>query len=238
MHPQLPVSLLFSISTLYRHSLALPFLQLRGTPTESIVARASWSVVPIDGSGGEGGDSSSDEPSITVIKTQTVVSTGIPTTKTVLESLPPITSILTVTPDPHTYTQTVPTTISIIDVEPTTSVTTTTVTESDEPTSVLSTSSIPEPTSSAQTSPSTLPTITASSQATQTATSHSSSADTLFTSYSMIPTSTFVQTSMPAPAPTSTSTSLTSKSYDDGFWHTTYPPWSNGTMVRRYSHEQ
>ncbi|RYP12796.1 hypothetical protein DL767_011130 [Monosporascus sp. MG133] len=80
MHLKLPISLLCALLSFYNSSSALPFLKWRRTPTVSNVPRATYSIVPIDGSGGEGdGSDSDDEPPATVIETQTVVSTHTPT---------------------------------------------------------------------------------------------------------------------------------------------------------------
>ncbi|RYP01776.1 hypothetical protein DL765_010826 [Monosporascus sp. GIB2] len=80
MHLKRPVSLLCVLLSFYNSSSALPFLKWRRTPTISNVPRATYSIVPIDGSGGEGdGSGSDDEPPATVIETQTVVSTHTPT---------------------------------------------------------------------------------------------------------------------------------------------------------------
>ncbi|RYP54316.1 hypothetical protein DL768_000890 [Monosporascus sp. mg162] len=115
MHLKLPISLLCALLSFYNFSSALPFLKWRRTPTVSNVPRATYSIVPIDGSGGEGdGSDSDDEPPATVIETQTVVSTHTPT-KTVIEVSPPVTSTITVSANPTTFTHVVPTTISVID---------------------------------------------------------------------------------------------------------------------------
>ncbi|RYO80430.1 hypothetical protein DL766_007800 [Monosporascus sp. MC13-8B] len=80
MHLKRPISLLYTLLSFYNSSSALPFLKWRKTPTISNVPRATYSIVPIDGSGGEGdGSGSDDEPPATVIETQTVVSTHTPT---------------------------------------------------------------------------------------------------------------------------------------------------------------
>lgn len=225
MHLQPPFSLLLTLSGLYCSSSALPFLQWGSAPSVSIVARATWSVVPIDGSGGEdGGYSTSNEPPVTVIETQTLISTQTPTIKTITESSPPITSTLTVTADPTTYTYAVPTTISIIDIEPTTTVTTTTVIGDGEPTSVVPTSSGSGPTSSTLTSSSTLSSVVTPIQTSQATTSLPLS--TNITSYYVTPTGGSVETSITASA------SLISEAFGDGHWHTTCPSWNETTIGR------
>ncbi|KAK6062522.1 hypothetical protein SCUP234_02003 [Seiridium cupressi] len=115
MRSSLPLPFLLAISPLSSPVAALPFLRWakRGPAPLTVVARASVSVVPIDGSGG-----GSDSTATTVVETvhTTVVQTSPPVTKTdtVVVTTAPTTEIVS--------------TVSVIDIEPTTSVVTTTVT--------------------------------------------------------------------------------------------------------------
>ncbi|KAI0176400.1 hypothetical protein GGR52DRAFT_540791 [Hypoxylon sp. FL1284] len=224
----LPVSLFSTLLSFYGPSSALPFISQRSETSKSLAARATYSIVPIDG-GGQ--DSNPTETPGTVI--ETIVVTQTPTTKTVVEASPPVTDTVIVTADPAT--RTVSATVSVVDIQPTTDVVTTTVTESDDaPSSTLS-------------YPSAEPTTT-------TATPSTTSAGLSSTTLATMPTTTAVSnTSSTSPVPLSTSsasaslsvistTSLpvlswswsSSTSYDDGYWHTTYPPW-NGTVTRRFA---
>ncbi|CAJ2501487.1 Uu.00g043400.m01.CDS01 [Anthostomella pinea] len=143
MQLNLPVSLLFAISSLCGSSSALPFLNSREAPVESLAARTTYSVIPIDGSGGHGGNSDSTQTVVETVvttstpKTTTVVTTPTPKTTTVVDSPPPVTDTVVVTAAPTT----VSTTISVIDIQPTTDVITTTVTDEDDAPSPTSTSS-------------------------------------------------------------------------------------------------
>ncbi|KAI0417437.1 hypothetical protein F5X98DRAFT_374802 [Xylaria grammica] len=55
----LPVPLLAAVVSLCSPSSALPFLWKRTPSAEALPARPTYSVVPIDGSGGQGGDADS-----------------------------------------------------------------------------------------------------------------------------------------------------------------------------------
>ncbi|GAP86029.2 hypothetical protein SAMD00023353_0301490 [Rosellinia necatrix] len=113
------VPLLLAVASLCGPSSALPFLWRRKPAAEALAlaARPTYSVVPIDGSGGHGGGADT---------TLTVTVTSAPTT--IIESPPPVTETVTVSGKPATRT------ISIIDIEPTTEVVTATVTRTLAPT--------------------------------------------------------------------------------------------------------
>ncbi|KAI0443680.1 hypothetical protein F4803DRAFT_549949 [Xylaria telfairii] len=104
----IPILLLVGVSSLGGSSLALPFIWKRTPAAEALAARPTYSVIPIDGSGGQGGDADT---------TLTVTVTPAPTT--VVESSPPVTETVTVSGKPATRT------ISVIDIQPTTEFVTT-----------------------------------------------------------------------------------------------------------------
>ncbi|XXG94770.1 hypothetical protein Hte_001028 [Hypoxylon texense] len=114
------VSLFIVLLSVCGPSSALPFITRTKAAPESLAARATYSIVPIDG-GSQGSDPT--EAPGTVI--ETVIVTQSPATKTVLESSPPVTDTITVTADPAT--RTVPTTVSVVDIRSTTDIVTRTV---------------------------------------------------------------------------------------------------------------
>ncbi|KAH8193734.1 hypothetical protein TruAng_012102 [Truncatella angustata] len=88
MRSNLPVSLLFAISFQCFPASALPFLRWgRASPSPLLATRASVSVVPIDGSGGDGESGSGGATATTILQT---------VSKTVVETLPPVTETDTV----------------------------------------------------------------------------------------------------------------------------------------------
>ncbi|KAH8164656.1 hypothetical protein CIB48_g3574 [Xylaria polymorpha] len=89
----IPISVLVGVSSLGGSSLALPFIWRRTPAAEVQAARPTYSVIPIDGSGGQGGDADT---------TLTVTVTSAPTT--VIESSPPVTETVTVSGKPATHT--------------------------------------------------------------------------------------------------------------------------------------
>ncbi|KAI1114356.1 hypothetical protein F5Y14DRAFT_414803 [Nemania sp. NC0429] len=203
----LPISLLVAVSSLCSSSSALPFLWKRTPTTEVTAPRPTYSVVPIDGSGGQGGDADT---------TLTVTVTSAPTT--IVESPPPVTETVTVSGKPATRT------ISVIDIQPTTEFVTTTLIATPTTSTSHTTLSIPPISTTRITS--TIPTPSPSPSP--------SSPSTISSPYyttSIRPTNATVTLSHPISTPAVTWT--TSTSYDNGFWHTTYPAW-NGTHTRRF----
>lgn len=209
-------SILPTISAFVSTCQCLPVIDQRLAPSPELAARATYSVVPIDGGSGQGGSSpggsgGSDSgsgagsgPGLGPPPTGTV-------TVTVVATLPPKTSFRTVyVASPPTTERLVETfivtkTIHIVDVASPGS-TTTTTTASDINTRTVSTTS-------AETGSQTTSIAVSSDSAT------TSQTVTLFTSAA-------------TPVPTALSSSTTT--YDDGQWHTSYPAW-NGTLPRRGS---
>ncbi|KAL7629228.1 hypothetical protein AAE478_000748 [Parahypoxylon ruwenzoriense] len=217
MHLNLPVSLLFIVLSVYTPSSALPFIARRKTSPASLAARATYSIVPIDGSGDDSGSGSTGTPA-TII--ETIIVTPTLTTKTVVESSPPVTDTIVITADPTTHT--VSTTISVIDIRSTTNVVTTTVTEDDDaPTSTLA-----YPSASSTSTIVSVTTTPSSTSAIPSPTPTETSAETTA--------STPIWTTYGAPVPSWSWSSSTS--YDDGVWHTSYPAW-NSTTGRRFARQ-
>ncbi|KAI1398515.1 hypothetical protein F4819DRAFT_468207 [Hypoxylon fuscum] len=215
MHLNMSISLLFALLSIYSTSSALPFILQRNASSKSLAARATYSVVPIDGSPDGSGSGA----------TETIVVTPSPTTRTVVESSPPVTNTIVVTAQPAT--QTISTTVSVIDIRSTIDIVTTTVTEDDDaPTSTLTYPSVePTITASAYSTTSSIPTTTAQSSVRATS---ASLTETL--PHSIIIISPTTVASVPV------SSWSWSSSHDDGYWHTSYPSW-NGTVSRRFVRE-
>ncbi|KAI2629625.1 hypothetical protein GGR54DRAFT_585866 [Hypoxylon sp. NC1633] len=230
MHLNLLVSLLFTSLSLHTTSLALPFIAGRKESPMPLAPRATYSVVPIDGS--TDGSSTTQASGTTI---QTVLVTPTPSTKTVTESSPPATDTIIITANPTT--RTVATTVSVVDIQSTTNVVATTVTDDGDSSSTISFSTM-EPTITPTTALSTTSTTGSSS----TSPTLSSTIGTLaplptetppqYTSFNTASTTTVETTSVPIPS----SSWSSSASYDDGLWHTTYPPW-NATVTRRFARE-
>ncbi|KAI1143395.1 hypothetical protein F5Y05DRAFT_368485 [Hypoxylon sp. FL0543] len=222
MHPSPLISCLLFFLSAVDFSSALPFIARWKQLSESLAARATYSVVPIDGSG-----SGSDA-------TQTIVVTPSPTTKTVVETPPAITDTIVITAGPATHT--VSTTISVVDIQPPTNTLTTTVTEEND--TATSTFAYPSTGSIITATPSsTIATISSTASAVPSsteATSASSPTDNLPTptTSASVSSTTIGTTSTPVSSWSWSSTS----SYDDGYWHTSYPPW-NGTVTRRFARQ-
>ncbi|KAI0012122.1 hypothetical protein F4779DRAFT_614833 [Xylariaceae sp. FL0662B] len=234
MRVNLPVSLLLALLSICGPSSALPFILRREQTSESLAARATYSVIPIDGSGGEGDDSGSTATPVTVI--ETIKPTPATTTRTVTESSPPVTDTIIITAD--TTMHTLSSTVSVIDITPTTDAQTTTLTDYDNapastasPSTNSSTAAITSKASETVTLNATTSSLQTSTQATSASASVlpylTTSTSTLPTSTSTLPT-TIATTSIPL------SSWSSSSSYDDGYWHTSYPAW-NDTMTRRSS---
>ncbi|KAK0620400.1 hypothetical protein B0T14DRAFT_231456 [Immersiella caudata] len=190
------------------HSLPL---EPRAASPNALAPRPTYAVVPIDGGASQGGTSGSGSGSgsgdvaITVVTTVT----SPPTTKR--PDAPTGVPIVDIEQQPKTTTK-------VVYVEQTTSVTSAT-------TSTTSTSSSTPSlqTTAAQTTDATSSLSTATVQPTTTMPTASAASSTT-PAVSAI-------TTPQAVLPT-TSTASTSTTYDDGMWHTAYPPW-NGTMLNR-----
>ncbi|KAI2640635.1 hypothetical protein GGS26DRAFT_539102 [Hypomontagnella submonticulosa] len=221
----------FVLVSVLDSSSALPFIARRGTSSEWLAPRATYSVVPIDGSGDNSG--STETGGGTAV--ETVVVTPTPSTKTIFETSPPVTDTIVITANPATHT--ISTTVSIVDIQSTTDIVTTTVTEDDNaPTSTAAypgTVSIVTFTSAFSTT-SSIPTNSPTPTSTV-ATSAPSITET--SPQPTISTSTSSAAVWTTPIPTSNWVWSSSTSYDDGLWHTTYPPW-NGTVSRRFARQQ
>ncbi|KAM7200083.1 hypothetical protein V8F20_005504 [Naviculisporaceae sp. PSN 640] len=210
-------SLILAISGLFTLNDALPMNENPfGRP--DLVARrearaTTWSVVPIDGGGPGGG--------VPVTVTQTVVHTVAPTTaKTTVSA---------------TNTVIVTQTVSIVPIQP--QPTTIVVTYTPTTTSSSSTSTA-EIYTSDYSPPSPVTTPTALSSWTSVPYQSFSIGVLSTTTFPISPASTASITSLssiPTYLPTESSSS---KTYDDGMWHTTYPPWNGTALVRRHPRPQ
>ncbi|KAL2189912.1 hypothetical protein L209DRAFT_144908 [Thermothelomyces heterothallicus CBS 203.75] len=191
--------------------LSLPTNEQRQAGSQQLGARATYSVVPIDGGSGPGGSGESGGPG----GSSSGLGPGLggsgrdPVTVTVIKTLPHETSFRTVYVTPHTETVVVTKTIRVVDVGPAPTSLTTTASNTSTP----STSGI-DPTSS-------IPPIASPSPTTAVSRPSSASAkaplQTGFTS-------------------TGVSASITS-TYDDGRWHTSHP-FRNGTVWHQVSRDR
>ncbi|KAI2638058.1 hypothetical protein GGS21DRAFT_488763 [Xylaria nigripes] len=199
-----PASLLVAAASLCSLSSALPVVWERTPAEAAVAARPTYSIVPIDGSGGQGSDAD---------HTQTVTITPKPTT--VIESLPPLTETVTVSAEPSTRT------ISIIDIEPTTEFVTTTFTPMPATTtSVITWISISLSSAHSTTATATPAPSTSSPSSITSSPSFSTGSSLSYpTSISMIATNSTV-----APFPTA---------YSGNYSYATYST-RNGTIARQY----
>ncbi|KAM7182664.1 hypothetical protein V8F33_014129 [Rhypophila sp. PSN 637] len=211
-------TLIFTISCFFAHYHALPIneraVDVRPVLAPRARATATYSVVPMNG----GGPGSGDGGPVTV--TQTVVQTATPTAaKTTVYH-----------PLPTTNTVFLTKTVSIVPIQP--QPTTVIVTYTPSMTSSVSSTTSAQlytseytPTSSVTASPATLSTSEAGP-------------DRTF-SIEFASTTTFSTSSASYPSITSTTSiqrlDISSKTYDDGMWHTTYPPWNGTSLARRLS---
>lgn len=208
-------SLILAISSLFPPNHALPLNERPGGLPDFVHrahrARATYSVVPING----GGPGSGSGPPVTV--TQTVVRTATPAAAKTTVSVPNTVFVTRTVSVPVVPIQPQPTTVVVTYIPTTTS-------------SILSTSSSELytseylPASSAATSYDVAPS-TGSEFSVGFISTTASSTSSVPTAYvtSLSSTSTYLPT-----------VSSSSKTYDDGMWHTTYPPWNGTALVRRH----
>ncbi|KIN01797.1 hypothetical protein OIDMADRAFT_179106 [Oidiodendron maius Zn] len=246
MRPQSSSTALYAFSSLFLLAASLPFSPDRVTISASLIKRATYSVVPVDG--GSTATGNGGLPVVTVLETITQV--PVPATTTVFETdtLPPVTKssettktvVVSVSSPPTTVTETSYSTISFkassVTIEtpgPTASTYTGSATHSISPNTTIipaSTYSTTLLNTSSRQSGYTSTTITLlGSNATITATFQTSTSNGAVTITT--PTSPTGPSDVSIPGVTTmlTSTSAT-KTYDNGQWHTTYPPW-NSTQV-------
>lgn len=177
-------------------------------------------------SGSGSGSGTGNQSPVTVILT--AVETLPPATTTVYEWSPAtitrITDTVLVIPSPGLATKTG---ISIVDISasPTTTASPVAVTGIASSLAVVS-----QPTTPSTSSPQTWPTASGTPYTTPTWSTNPSASPGLST-WTQSPSTTTTFATSYTPAPTIQSSS-TAKTYDDGMWHTTYPPW-NGTYANR-----
>lgn len=232
---------LFVASTFFCLGSSLPFFPRKN----EINRRATYSVVPVDG-GAAATTNTAGQGEVTIVKT--IVETPAPATQTIVktDTLPPTTDTIistqtiegqkttqiiqvTVTPTATAVTITA-TEYSVINIGgPTTIVLPPTTTTS--PATQVSPASSRSAESSSSTTDKTSPALTT----TTSQTSHSTTSSSTTTSLPAIAVST---TSAPSTLETSYTSTYTyattsTSAYDNGQWHTTYPPWSNATATLR-----
>jgi hypothetical protein len=229
MHIRRITRILSATTALVTTCKGLP-LEPRAADSDALAPRATYAVVPIDGGASRGGSPGSGsgpgwgDAAITVVTTVT----SLPVTTR--PNAPTDVPIVDIEQQPKTTTK-------VVYVEQTTSATTsTTSTTSTSTTSTTSATSATSTTTSSSASsvqtttvetadtsslPSTVPTTARAT------TTMPASSSTVSTTTPTIP----ATTTPPAVLPT-IATASTSTTYDDGMWHTFYPPW-NGTKLNR-----
>ncbi|TAQ87032.1 hypothetical protein B7494_g4649 [Chlorociboria aeruginascens] len=228
--------MLFAVSCLSLLTSALPFAPRNREP---LVRRATYSVVPVDGgSSATTGDGQSGETTIIETVTDSPITKTIDDSNTVLITITPAQATATVTATGYTIinvsSPTVTVEIPVAQAPPSTiavSASTTSISESASPSTPTSFSTL--------STSSTTSTISESTPYTCSTTASTSTSTPLrplttiqisnLTSYSstISPLTLISSSSVAATIPSIIST--TTKSYDDGKWHTTYPAWSNST---------
>ncbi|EGO59378.1 hypothetical protein NEUTE1DRAFT_145405 [Neurospora tetrasperma FGSC 2508] len=215
---------------------ALPLIEHDSSP-KPLLPRATYSVVPINGeSGPEHG------PGGPVV-TKTVVQTAHQpltqsSTRSPANSLTRTVSVVPIQPEP-----TLTLTTTVVHVVPTISATTAATASSISPFSFLSFAVTMSyrtisatPSSTSKTSNSTAASTSPSPSASNTSKSVSSlstrpSPSTTSTESPISITVTVPTTTASIPFPTTFISNISSVSYDDGIWHTTYPPWNGSTTT-------
>jgi len=234
-----PAPTLFAVSSLFCLGSSLPFFRREPIWLEPLIRRATYSVVAVDG--GSAATTTANEVAATIIAT--ITETPAAETKTIIET--DSVTVQSVITDYKTSTQTIKgsetTATVVVTVTPSATILTTTpysVVDVSPPTSTeTSTYLKPNPSSSTPLSPQ----LTTSTPSLETpAPSPNPSTTALEISISVTSSSFLAVTSYTSKftvsAGTSTITSTfpsasSTKIYDDGQWHTTYPTWSNGSAT-------
>ncbi|CEJ85834.1 hypothetical protein VHEMI03930 [[Torrubiella] hemipterigena] len=194
---------------------ALPYIQVRSDAPK----KPQYSVVPLEpGSGGSppggggGGNNPAGDKTVTVI--QTVVQTPAVQTK-----------YITVTPDAQTVTKAVPTTVVSTVVQGSgASVKTITV---------VSTETLASPATSTPAGSSVIA-DSSSSNAVSAPTIGQNSTMAVHTPSTSLHTTAVRGTQVTPLTTTATPVPTSSRTYDNGMWHTTYPPWNATAATGRY----